>query len=134
MNWPDARGWIGLGSFTLTVLVLVMVWTDSDIRGDEFFKVLATLIVGGFVKDVLGWAYQATKSGGELADKNAAIVHEQATASATAATTLAAVTAAALPEPGKPTEVKVVNPPDDPANVTDAHAAPLDEQLPEHAR
>ncbi len=134
MKWPDARGWIGLGSFTLTVLVLVMVWTDKGIRGDEFFKVLATLIVGGFVKDVLGWAYQATKSGGELADKNAAIVQEQATASATAATTLAAVTAAALPDPSKPTPVKVVNPPEDPANVTETPAPNDTAGLPESMR
>lgn len=131
MKWPDARGWIGLGSFSLTVLVLVMVWTDAGIRGDEFFKVLATLIVGGFVKDVLGWAYQATKSGGELADKNAAIVQEQATASATAATTLAAVTAAALPSTTEPTPVVVTNTTDNPANVTDAGAS---EELPEYAR
>lgn len=38
------------------------------------------------------------------------------------------------PKPGDaPQEVKVVNPPSDPANVTDAHAAPV-EELPEYAR
>lgn len=37
-------------------------------------------------------------------------------------------------KPGDPPqEVKVVNPPEDPANVTETHAAP-DEQLPEYAR
>jgi hypothetical protein len=78
-GWPDARGWIGLGSFLLTVLVLVMLATVPALRSDEFFKTIATLIIGtGFVNGVVNWAYGATKGGGELADNNAAIVRKQA--------------------------------------------------------
>jgi hypothetical protein len=97
-EWPDARGWIGIGAFVLTVMVLWMVKEDTALRGDEFFKVLATLIVGGFVKDVLGWAYTATKGGGELADANAKIVADVADASA----------ARALKDGDKPQDVKIV--------------------------
>ncbi len=78
-GWPDARGWIGLGSFVLTILVLLLIWRDPDLRKDEFFKTIATLIIGtGWVNGVLAWAYSATKQGGELSAQNAAIVRKQA--------------------------------------------------------
>ncbi len=55
-GWPDARGWIGLGSFVLTILVLLLIWRDPDLRKDEFFKTIATLIIGtGWVNGVLAW-------------------------------------------------------------------------------
>lgn len=78
IRWPDARGWIGLGVFVLTVMVLWMLAAFPDLRGDEFFKTIATLIIGtGFVNGVVSWAYSATKGGGELADRNADIVKKQ---------------------------------------------------------
>lgn len=81
-GWPDARGWIGLGSFLLTVMVLVMLALVPELRQDEFFKTIATLIIGtGFVNGVVNWAYGATKGGGDLAENNAAIVRKQAEAS-----------------------------------------------------
>lgn len=82
-GWPsDGRGWIGFSVFVLTVMVLWMVAERKDLREDEFFKVIATAIVlTGFVQGVVGWAYSATKGGGELADANAKIVGEAATAS-----------------------------------------------------
>lgn len=122
-HWPDARGWIGIGAFVLTVIVLTVMVIFPDIRNDEFFKVVATLIVGSYVKDVVAWAYASTKGGGELADKNAAIVAESATASVSTATKLAetvSVTPASAPLP-----VEVVNTPANPANVTEA--APVDD-------
>jgi len=77
-NWPDARGWIGIGVFLLTVMVFVMTAAIPALRDNEYFKTLGTLVVGAFIKDVVSWAYAATKGGGELADQNAAIVKKQA--------------------------------------------------------
>lgn len=76
---PDARGWIGIGGFVLTVMVLWMLAAFPELRGDEFFKTIATaIIVTGFINGPLSWAYSATKAGGELAEKNAAIVEQTA--------------------------------------------------------
>lgn len=81
---PDARGWIGIGVFSLVVAVLAMLWLVPELRKDEFFKTIATLIVGAFIKDVVAWAYSATKGGGELAASNAAIVAASASPAAPA--------------------------------------------------
>lgn len=78
LRWPDARGWIGLGVFGLTVMIFVLTAAVPDLRDNEYFKTLGTLVVGAFIKDVVAWAYSATKGGGELADQNAAIVRRQA--------------------------------------------------------
>lgn len=132
-NWklPDARGWIGIGVFALSIMLLWMM-KDRNLREDEFFQTIATVIIANGLMAVISWAYAATKGGGELADKNAAIVAESATAGVTAAGVVAAAAAANLPALEKPTEVKVVNPPEDPANVTDS-GSPA-EDLPEYAR
>ena len=75
---PDARGWIGIGVFLLTVMVFVMTAAVPALRENEYFKTLGTLVVGAFIKDVVSWAYAATKGGGELAERNAAIVEQTA--------------------------------------------------------
>lgn len=81
----DARGWIGIAVFVLTIMVLWMVAAFPELRRDDFFKVLATAIVlTGFIQGVVGWAYTATKQGGELAQKAADIVQQSATANADA--------------------------------------------------
>jgi hypothetical protein len=78
-HWPDARGWIGIGAFSLTVMVLWMLAVFPDLRQDEFFKTITTLIIGtGFINGVVSWAYSATKGGGELAEHNATLVRQQA--------------------------------------------------------
>lgn len=77
-DWPDARGWIGIGVFLLTVMVFVMTAAIPALRDNEYFKTLGTLVVGAFIKDVVSWAYAATKGGSELADTNAQIVRQQA--------------------------------------------------------
>ena len=136
-KWPDARGWIGLGSFSLTVgVLLILVWGPADLRKDDFFQAVAMLIIGGFAKDVLGWAYQATKGGGELADHNAAIVKESASAGVAAAAVVAKKAAAALPGDGEATRVEVVNTEDNPAKVAETHppAEGDDAGLPEGLR
>lgn len=71
---PDARGWIGLGIYLLVLLLLAMMWTDKALLKDDFFKTIATLIIGtGFINGPVGWAYQATKGGGEAAESTARI-------------------------------------------------------------
>jgi hypothetical protein len=105
--WPtDARGWIGLGCYVLVVILLGMMWADKSLLRDDFFKVLATaIILTGWNQGPVGWAYQATKGGGELADKNAETVKQLA----------------AQPQNQQdPQEVKIVNPPNDPANVQES--------------
>ena len=74
---PDSRGIIGGGVYLLVLMVFALMAWFPELRKDEFFKTVSTLIVGAFIKDVVGWAYQATKGGGELAERNAQIVHEQ---------------------------------------------------------
>ena len=130
-NWPNARDWIGLGTFSLTIMILWMIKEDQTLRNDEFFKTIATLIIGtGFINGVVSWAYSATKGGTELADKNAAIVHENATA-ATAAAKIAVENLSG----SDPTPVVVTNTEEDPAIVVQAGGdAPPDETLPEYAR
>ncbi len=81
-GWPDSRGWIAIASFVLTVMVLIMLVAFPELRKDEFFKNIAVLIVGtGWINGALSWAFSATKSGGELADKNADIVAKKMAAS-----------------------------------------------------
>lgn len=75
-DWPDARGWIGLGAFALTVMILWMLLIDTSLRNSEFFKTIATVLISNSWIAVVSWAYSATKGGGELADKNAALVEK----------------------------------------------------------
>lgn len=82
-KWPDARGWIGLGAFVLVVIVLALLKFDAALRESEFFKTIATLIVGAFIKDVVGWAYSSTKSGTELAQSQSRIIETNSTNAAT---------------------------------------------------
>lgn len=80
-RWPDARGWIGIGVYSLSIMVLWMYAAFPDLRSDDHFKAIMTLIVGtGFVNGVVSWAYAATKGGGELAEQNATIIRKQAEA------------------------------------------------------
>ncbi len=85
-NWkyPDARGWIGIGEFALVLIVLAMIAGDKALLHDDFFKTIATLIIGAFIKDIVGWAYSATKSGSELAAGNQRIVEASAAANVAA--------------------------------------------------
>lgn len=76
-GWPDARGVIGIAVYSLVVVVLALIVLDPSLRADEFFKTIATLIIGAFIKDIVAWAYSATKGGGELAAHNAEIVRKK---------------------------------------------------------
>lgn len=73
-NWPNERGWIGIGTFALTIMILWMIKEDPTLRDDEFFKTIATLVIGtGFISGPVAWAYSATKGGSEAAESNARI-------------------------------------------------------------
>jgi len=85
-KWPNARDWIGLGSFALTVMVLWMMKTDRALREDEFFQTIATAIITmGFLGGPVSWAYAATKGGGEAAESSARIAEKAAEATVKAA-------------------------------------------------
>jgi multisubunit Na+/H+ antiporter MnhB subunit len=77
----DARGWVGIGVYGLSVMLIWMMAAFPELLKNEFFKTIATLIIGtAFVNGVVSWAYSATKAGGELADRNAKLVEDQARA------------------------------------------------------
>lgn len=79
---PDGRGWISLACFALVLIILLMMWADRSLLRDDFFKTIATaLIITAWLNGPVGWAFQATKSGGELATQNADLVRRQAEAS-----------------------------------------------------
>ena len=76
---PDARGWIGLGCYTLTILVLIMIWADRALLDSDAFLILATaLVITGWNGGPVGWAYQATKNGQEQAESSARIAESVA--------------------------------------------------------
>lgn len=77
----DARGWIGIGVYLLNLIMIGAMVQYPALRNDEFFKTITTLITGAFIKDVVGWAYQATKGGSELAERNSRMIEDQARSS-----------------------------------------------------
>lgn len=80
MRVPDARGWVMIGSYALVVmLIAAWIWGPKELRSDDYFKSIATLLIGtAWVNGSVAWAFAATKQGGELADRNATIVENQA--------------------------------------------------------
>lgn len=74
---PDGRAWVSIACFVLVLVMLVMMWADRSLLRDDFFKTIATaLIITAWLNGPVGWAFQATKGGGELADQNAALVRQ----------------------------------------------------------
>lgn len=74
----DARGWIAIGSFVLCLVTIGVILFDRTLLDNDAFVVLASaLILNGWVQGPVGWAYQATKSGGELAERNTAMLEEK---------------------------------------------------------
>ena len=70
----DARGWIGFGCFILVLIVLGMIAIDKELLEIDAFLILATaIVITGWVQGPVGWAYQATKGGGEQAESTARI-------------------------------------------------------------
>lgn len=77
----DARGWIGFGCWLLVVGVLAMILFERKLLESDAFLILATaIVITGWVQGPVGWAYQATKGGGEAAESTARIAEEAATA------------------------------------------------------
>lgn len=70
----DARGWIALGCFLLVLVVFSMIGAWPALLKEDAFLILATaIVITGWVNGPVGWAYQATKGGGEAAESNARI-------------------------------------------------------------
>ncbi len=104
----DARSWIGLGCWLLVILILGMILFDRSLLDSDAFLILATaVVITGWVNGPVGWAYQATKGGGEAAESTARIAEEAATA---------ALRDKAAPSgtPEDPIQTEVINPLDDP--------------------
>lgn len=75
----DARSWIGLGCFVLVLVVLAMIAWDRTLLNSDAFLILATaIVITGWNGGPVGWAYQATKGGGEQAESTARIAEAQA--------------------------------------------------------
>lgn len=101
-QWPDARGWIGIGCYSLTIIILAMIAIDKDLLRVDAFLILATaIVITGWNGGPVGWAYQATKGGGEQAESSARIAER-----------------AAGVLPVEPVAVTVANPPSDPIPTT----------------
>lgn len=78
----DARGWVSIASFVLTIIVLAMMVAWPSLRQDEFFKTIATLLIGtGWISGPVAWSFGTTKNSGELAKRNSDLIIEQAKAS-----------------------------------------------------
>lgn len=78
-HMPDARGWIGLGCYTLTLLVFAMIAFDKALLQEDAFLILATaIVITGWNGGPVGWAYQATKGGQEQAESSARIAESVA--------------------------------------------------------
>lgn len=118
-RWPDARGWIGVGVFAISIMLIWMM-TEKELREDEFFQTIATVIISNGLMAVVAWAYAATKGGGEQADNMANI--------ARTATEAVAVSTPAIPTRGTQ-KVEVVNPPEHPVPTV-----ATGDELPDYAR
>jgi hypothetical protein len=111
-SWPNSRDWIAIGTFVLTVMLLWMMKGDPELMKNDFFKTIATLIIGtGFVNGPVAWAFSTTKSGTEAAESNAKVAQQQTDV---------------------PKEVKVVNEPSEPVQAEIAVAG--EGELPEHEK
>lgn len=108
---PDARSWIGMGVFAVTIMLLQMM-RIRELREDEFFQTIATMVISSGFLAIVAWAYSATKGGGEQAAKNAVIAENLAKSL-----------------PHEPQPVTVVNPPSDPVPTTNGG-----EDLPDYAK
>lgn len=104
LQTTDPRNWIGLGCYSLVLIILGMIAWDRQLLDSDAFLILATaIVITGWNGGPVGWAYQATKSGGEQAESTARI----------------AETAAGVPmQPtAHPQQVEVVNSAGNPAKV-----------------
>lgn len=78
MSRLDSRGWIAVGCFVLVLVILLMIAIDRTLLESDAFLILATaVVITGWVQGPVGWAYQATKQGGDLAERNATLLEEK---------------------------------------------------------
>lgn len=106
-KWPDARGWISLGCFILTVMILLMIRGDKKLLDNQAFLVIASMIIASsWNGGPVGWAFQATKSGGEAAESTARIAEQAATAALPTQADLTTTDVNLAEVGGKPVETK----------------------------
>ena len=62
MNAPDARGWIAIGLFALTVGVFGLIAWRPELTKDQVFVLLAqTIVVTGLVNGAVSFWFGASK-------------------------------------------------------------------------
>lgn len=78
-QWPDARGYIALGSWLLVVFIFLLIKEERELLESDAFLILATaVVITGWCQGPVTWAFGSNKTSGELAERNAGIVERQA--------------------------------------------------------
>lgn len=132
--WPDARGWISIAMFVLTLTILLMLKFDMSLAKDEFFKVLASaIVVTGLLNNVTGYYFTSSKSSGELRDQvgKALDVAKEATTQSETPQPVEVVNTPADPVPTEPVEAAAPDPIFDKAP---ADQPAKEEDIPDYAR
>lgn len=69
-GWPDTRGWMALGLFSMTAWVLWLARPIGGAEPSEFFKILAqAVVITGFINGVLGFLYTSSKATAEAREQ-----------------------------------------------------------------
>lgn len=103
--WPDARGWLSIAMFMLTIGILLMLKYDATLAKDEFFKVLASaIVVTGLLNNVTGYYFTSSKTNSDLRDQvgKALDVAKEATAVSETPQPVEVVNTPADPVPTEP--------------------------------
>lgn len=138
--YPDARGWLSIAMFLLTLAILIAITFKPELAENEFFKVLASaIVVTGLLNNVTGFYFTASKANADMRDQ----VNKALTVADQAQTV--AATVLPTPEP-EATPVKIVQPADEPVPVQEAETPPewplgapaegkgVDPEVPSYAR
>lgn len=122
----DARGWIGFGCFLLVLVVLSMILLDRALLESDAFLILATaIVITGWVNGPVGWAYQATKGGGDAADANARIAEAATGASVSRGSEEDPMPVHVVNEPSEPVPTESVETEPQPVEVINTEETPV---------
>ena len=58
-GWPSEKGWMKLGFYSQTMVILLMIYVSPELRSDTFFQTIATAIV------LTGWVNSGKDNGDE---------------------------------------------------------------------
>lgn len=79
-GWPaDARGWMAIGLFVEVNFIIGAMVFNPELAAVDLFKSLAQAIVlQGFLQLAAAFYFTASKGGTDMAERNQAIVEQQA--------------------------------------------------------